>query len=48
MTYDYVAWLVFAVAALLVGLVAAVEVALTAVDRVEIRNAMRKATAALC
>jgi len=34
--YDYVAWLVFAVAALLVGVVAAVEVALTAVDRPQI------------
>ncbi len=38
MEYDYVAWLVFAVAALIVGLVAAVEVALTAVDRAEIRR----------
>ncbi len=36
MVYDYVAWLVFAVAALLVGVVAAVEVALTAVDRPQI------------
>ena len=36
--YDYVAWLIFAAAALLVGLVAAVEVALTAVDRAQIRK----------
>ena len=36
MVYDSVAWLVFAVAALLVGVVAAVEVALTAVDRPQI------------
>jgi putative hemolysin len=36
--YDYVAWLIFAAAALLVGLVAAVEVALTAVDRARIRK----------
>jgi CBS domain containing-hemolysin-like protein len=36
--YDYVAWLIFAAAALLVGLVAAVEVALTAVDRSQIRK----------
>ncbi len=38
MKYDYVAWLIFAAAALLVGLVAAVEVALTAVDRAQIRK----------
>ena len=38
MVYDTVAWLVFAVAALLVGIVAAVEVALTAVDRPQIHR----------
>ena len=38
MVYDYVAWLVFAGAALLVGIVAAVEVALTAVDRPQIHR----------
>jgi CBS domain containing-hemolysin-like protein len=37
-TFDYIAWLVFAAAALLVPLVAAVEVALTAVNRAEIRR----------
>jgi len=36
--FDVIAWLVFAAAALLVTLVAAVEVALTAVDRAEIRR----------
>lgn len=38
MNYDFVAWLVFAVAALLVGLVSAVEVALTGADRSNIRK----------
>lgn len=38
MNFDVIAWLVFAAAALLVTLVAAVEVALTAVDRAEIRR----------
>ncbi len=49
MVYDYVAWLVFAVAALLVGVVAAVEVALTAVDRPQIhmRSAAGDSRAAL-
>ncbi len=38
MEYDYAAWLALAVAALLIGFVAAVEVALTAVDRAVVRQ----------